>query len=245
MSLKDLEGMIEGQPPSEPGDRPVVVVVDDDVLVRNSLETVLKDRYEVRTCPNGIEGVRSVDPNTSCVILDVRMPTHDGFWVCKHLRKRAPEVPIVFYSAYQDLKDPYEIINEYHPFGYVVKGDTLSTLLVLVANAVRHSERLREGRLTIARLRVAREKMRELQGELGNGNSSDQGRSEAPPDRSSSVGPSARAAARPPTIPPARPSVPPASHPSPRPPYPPSGPSTPAGSLSSDPPSRSTKRSVR
>ncbi len=44
----------------------------------------------------------------------------------------------------------------------MVKGETLSTLLVLIANAVRHSERLREGRRTIVRLREAREKVREL-----------------------------------------------------------------------------------
>src|SRR6266542_4493486 len=218
MSLKDLESMIEGSGQSEATDRPIIVVVDDDALVRNSLETVLKDKYEVRTCPNGVEGVRSVDQNTSCVILDVRMPTHDGFWVCKHLRKRAPDVPIIFYSAYQDLKDPYDIINEHHPFGYVVKGDTLSTLLVLVANAVRHSERLREGRRTIARLLVAREQMRELQGELGNGSSSDAARSEPPTDRPSSVGPASRSAARPATGSPDRPSA--------RPPAPPARPSS-------------------
>jgi DNA-binding NtrC family response regulator len=130
--------------------------------VRSSLDTVLRDKYEVRSCSNGLEGVRTVDDHTSCVILDVRMPTHDGFWVCKHLRKRAPDVPIIFYSAYQDAKDPYEIINEYHPFGYVVKGDTLATLLSLVANAVRHSDRLREGRRTVERLREAREQLRDL-----------------------------------------------------------------------------------
>jgi cyclic di-GMP phosphodiesterase len=162
MSLRDLETMIEGESKSAPGDRPTVVVVDDDALVRDSLQSVLQDKYEVRTCPGALEAVSAIDNDTSCVILDVKMPTHDGFWVSKQVRKRTPDVPIIFHSAYQDLKDPYEIINNYHPFGYVVKGDTLSTLLVLITNAVRHSDRLREGRRTIVRLREAREKVREL-----------------------------------------------------------------------------------
>jgi DNA-binding NtrC family response regulator len=161
MSLKDLERMIRSDEGDASG-RPTIVVVDDDELVRSSLETVLQDRYDVRTCSNGLEGVRTVDDDTSCVILDVRMPTHDGFWVCKHLRRRAPDVPIIFYSAHQDVKDPYEVINEYHPYGYVVKGDSLAALLSLVASAVRHSERLREGRRTIERLREAREQLRDL-----------------------------------------------------------------------------------
>ncbi len=162
MSLKDLEMMIDAGRDAAFGDRPTIVVVDDDGLVRESLETVLKDKYHVRTCPTGLEAVRTIDNETSCVILDVKMPTHDGFWVSRQLRKQSPDIPIIFHSAYQDLKDPYQIINDYHPFGYVVKGDTLSTLLVLIANAVRHSERMREGRRTIARLREAREQVREL-----------------------------------------------------------------------------------
>jgi DNA-binding NtrC family response regulator len=156
VSLDDLEKLVQS-PRGEPqSDRPVVLVIDDDAGIRSSLETVLKAKYEVRTCADALEGVRAADKNTACVILDVRMPTHDGFWVCKHLRKRVPKVPIIFFSAYQDVKDPYEIINEFHPFGYVVKGDTLFSLLALVASAVKHTERLKEGRQTVERLRDAR-----------------------------------------------------------------------------------------
>ena len=160
MSLDDLENLIRSKGEGTSGALPVVLVIDDDAGIRSSLETILKEKYDVRTCADALEGVRAADKNTSCIILDVRMPTHDGFWVCKHLRRRAPDVPIIFFSAYQDVKDPYEIINEFHPFGYVVKGDTLSTLLVLVAGAVKHSERLKEGRQTVERLREARKQMK-------------------------------------------------------------------------------------
>jgi DNA-binding NtrC family response regulator len=220
MSLKELEKLVRSDDDRR-RDRPIVVVVDDDVLIRNSLETVLIDKYDVRTCANGMEGVRTVDDATSCVILDVRMPTHDGFWVCKHLRKRAPDVPIIFYSAYQDVKDPYEIINEYHPFGYVVKGDTLSTLLSLVASAVRHSARVREVRRTIERLREAREQVRDVHGEQPDGSepprrdassARSSGRTAAAtPARPSSLPPGERAPTQPP------PSVPPSSRPAPGP----------------------------
>jgi DNA-binding NtrC family response regulator len=159
VSLDDLEDLLQSKV-DHPAGLPVVVVIDDDAGIRSSLETVLKAKYDVRTCADALQGVRAVDKNTSCVILDVRMPTHDGFWVCKHLRRRAPDVPIIFFSAYQDVKDPYEIINEFHPFGYVVKGDTLSALLRLVASAIKHSERLHGGRQTLERLRAAREQVR-------------------------------------------------------------------------------------
>lgn len=166
MSLDDLEKLIESDAGEDLGDRPVVVVIDDDASIRSSLGQVLREKYEVRTCVDGLDGVRAVDKNTGCVILDVRMPNHDGFWVCKHLRKRDPDVPIIFHSAYQDLKDPYEVINEFHPFGYIVKGDTLAALLQLVAKAVKHSERLREGRRTLERLRDAREQIQGVRDRL-------------------------------------------------------------------------------
>ena len=168
VSLDDLEKLIRSDETDVFGDKPVIVVIDDDSSIRTSLEKVLKDKYEVRTCVDGLDGVRAVDKNTGCVILDVRMPGHDGFWVCKHLRKRDPDVPIIFHSAYQDLKDPYEVINEFHPFGYVVKGDTLAALLQLVAKAVKHSERLREGRRTLDRLRDAREQLQGVRDRLEN-----------------------------------------------------------------------------
>ena len=162
MSLEDLEKLIEPSPEGQSKHRPTVVIIDDDPSIRSSLGAVLKDKYTIRTCNSGLEGVRAVDEHTSCVILDVKMPVHDGFWVCKHLRKRDADVPIIFHSGYQDLKDPYEIINEFRPFGYVVKGETLSRLLTLVANAVRHSERIREGRRTVEQLRDAREQLRKV-----------------------------------------------------------------------------------
>lgn len=162
MSLEDLESLVESGAKNGALDGPIVVVIDDDPSIRNSLGTVLKDKYDVRTCSSGVEGVRLVNKSTSCVILDVRMPTHDGFWVCKHLRRRVPDVPIIFHSAHQDVKDPYEIINEFHPFGYVVKGDTLAGLLALVARAVKHSSRLSEGRRTVERLREARAQLKDV-----------------------------------------------------------------------------------
>ncbi len=67
--LKDLETMIQADPERAPGHRPTVAVVDDDVSVRDSLQTILQDKYDVRTCPSGVEAVRTIDGDTSCVIL--------------------------------------------------------------------------------------------------------------------------------------------------------------------------------
>ena len=145
MSLKDLEKLVGSAQMGASVGRPVVVIIDDDIIVRNSIARVLKTTYDVRACADGVHGVLEIDKNTSCVILDVRMPRHDGFWVCKQLQKKAPDVPIIFHSAYQDAKAPSEIVDEFHPFGYVVKGEKVGELLSMVAKAVKHTERLEAG----------------------------------------------------------------------------------------------------
>jgi DNA-binding NtrC family response regulator len=167
MSLDELEQLLETPRESPSEKRPIVVVIDDDMSIRSSLTTVLKDKYLVRVCSSAIEGVRAVDQQVCCVILDVKMPTHDGFWVCKHLRKRVPDVPVIFHSGYQDVKDPDEVMSEFRPFGYVVKGNSLATLLSLVASAVRHTERLKANRTTVDQLRRAREQLLQVPGHAG------------------------------------------------------------------------------
>jgi DNA-binding NtrC family response regulator len=162
VSLNDLEKLIDAGPKQPAPDRPRVVVVDDDASIRSALIAVLKGDYDVRTCKNAVEAVREIDEATDCVILDVKMPNHDGFWLAEQLRTRNQDVAIIFHSAYQDVKDPYDVINEFRPFGYVVKGDTLATLLGLVGKAVKLSQRVKDRQRTLDRLREARAKMQDV-----------------------------------------------------------------------------------
>jgi DNA-binding NtrC family response regulator len=160
VSLDDLEKLVDAAPQAKAESRPRVVVVDDDASIRSSLQAALDGSYDVRTCRNAVEAVREIDDATDCVILDVKMPAHDGFWVAEQLRTRHEDVAIIFHSGYQDVKDPYEVINEFRPFGYVVKGASLAALLDLVARACRISQRMRDRQKTLDRLREAREQVR-------------------------------------------------------------------------------------
>lgn len=117
--------------------RSVVLVIDDDLATRESLEFILKDRYEVILCASAQEGLAAFRDDVSVVILDVKMRAHDGFWACDELRKKEPDIPIIFYSAYQSLKDPFKIINEHRPFGYIIKDGDIKPLLDSVDMAVR------------------------------------------------------------------------------------------------------------
>lgn len=136
--------------------RPVVLVIDDDLATRESLEFILKDKYNALLCASAQEGLAAFHKDVYAVILDVKMKVHDGFWACDELRKKQADVPIIFYSAYQSLKDPYRIINEHRPFGYIIKDGNLKKLLDTVEMAVQLYKILLENKRLIERLQGRR-----------------------------------------------------------------------------------------
>jgi DNA-binding NarL/FixJ family response regulator len=119
-------------------ERPRVVVVDDDPGVRQSLASALGLHFLVMSCASGEEASHTVDSETAAVILDIRMPHRDGFAIYEAIRSDLPHLPIIFYSGYQDVKDPYEVMNAYRPFAYISKESPLSTLQTAVKAAVVH-----------------------------------------------------------------------------------------------------------
>jgi hypothetical protein len=44
-------------------------------------------------------------------------------------------MPIIFYSAYHDAKDPYQLVNEYRPYAYMTKDGQGERLLEVLAGA--------------------------------------------------------------------------------------------------------------
>ncbi len=147
--------------------RAIVTIVDDDPMMRTSLRMAMEDLYKIVLCATGAEGLRTINEDTWVVILDIKMPDTDGFSVCREIRKRDPELPIIFHSAYQNLKDPYEIINEYRPFGYLTKGDDFAKLLRIVAQAVEHRRRHKQHRGLLDKLQTVQSQMESLRKQLG------------------------------------------------------------------------------
>jgi DNA-binding NtrC family response regulator len=163
MSFKDLDALIDGDGLGEregTEEAPVVLVVDDDAGVRNALRLLLGQSYRVRAYATAQEGVAAVDDEVCAAILDVKMKGYDGFWACNQIRQKYPDLPVIFYSAYQDLKDPFAIINEHRPFGYITKDDDVKRILETVALGVRIYRMGLENKKLVERLRRERKERR-------------------------------------------------------------------------------------
>lgn len=134
--------------PAATGKLPVLVV-DDDAGIRSSLSVLLGDKYDVLLAASAADALRMLHDDVCAVVLDVKMKGQDGFWACDRIREKYPHLPVIFYSAFQDAKDPFRIINEHRPFAYLTKGGDPKELVSALEVAVRlYSLLLQSKRLT-------------------------------------------------------------------------------------------------
>lgn len=93
---------------------PLVRIVDDDQLLRESLAFMLKQEgFDCITYGSAQEFLRSDAPSRpGCLILDVRMEKMTGLELQAELIRRGAQIPIVFYSAHGDIDMAVETMQK-------------------------------------------------------------------------------------------------------------------------------------
>lgn len=84
------------------GEKPEILVVDDDPLVGEMLVILLEDEgYAVMLAENGREGLAVFleNPGTALVLSDMMMPGMDGLELTREIRKVNGSVPILLLTA--------------------------------------------------------------------------------------------------------------------------------------------------
>ena len=81
---------------------PVISVVDDDIWVRESLDSLIRSiGHEVRLFASAEEFLNSGHHDKAdCLILDVRLPGMSGTELHRHLLARGWRVPVIFITAH-------------------------------------------------------------------------------------------------------------------------------------------------
>ena len=81
---------------------PLVVVIDDDNSVRESLESLIRSAgFAVRVFDSAEEFLNSPYlQQAACLVLDVRMPRMSGTELQCYLLSQGYEVPVIFITAY-------------------------------------------------------------------------------------------------------------------------------------------------
>ena len=83
----------------------ILVVDDEELLVKGIRFNLQSEGYEVLTGSNGLEAVSlAKDPDVGLILLDVMMPEMDGLTACAKIREFS-DVPIILLTAKADDMD--------------------------------------------------------------------------------------------------------------------------------------------
>jgi FixJ family two-component response regulator len=142
-------------------DTPVVLVVDDDVSVRESLELlILSAGWRPETFASAEEFLeRSAVDGPSCLVLDLRLPSLNGLDLQKRIIDRA-DVPIIFITGYGDVPTTVKAMKA-GAVDFVTKPFADDVLLNAISQAL---DRSRTARAHDAEMRVLRERYLSLTG---------------------------------------------------------------------------------
>jgi CheY-like chemotaxis protein len=108
--------------------------VDDERIGLRVRKIMLESHgFNVLTASNGRQGLTVFDENpVDLVVLDYFMPDMNGGDVAAEIRKRRPDVPIIFLSAYFSLPpEALELAN-----AFITKGDPPDSLLEKIGQLV-------------------------------------------------------------------------------------------------------------
>lgn len=88
------------------GERRLLLVEDEPSLVLTVSDRLLAEGYQVETAGDGNTALsRALAEPFDLVILDVMLPGRDGFEVCRELRSRGGQIPVLMLTARSQVID--------------------------------------------------------------------------------------------------------------------------------------------
>jgi len=125
----------------KPDGKPIrALVVDDESSISDLVSIALKyEKFEVRTAASGRDAVSvasEFDPDI--VILDIMLPDFDGLEVMKRIRSAQKDVPVLFLTAKDDVKDRIAGLTAGGD-DYVTKPFSIEELVARIRGIVRRT----------------------------------------------------------------------------------------------------------
>ena len=90
-----------------------ILVVDDDAIVIKSCKRILEaEGFEVSSVPSADEALGAIKQfDFDLLLIDVKMPKHDGMYLMREIKKELPDVPIIVMSGYPTPETISDVIH--------------------------------------------------------------------------------------------------------------------------------------
>ena len=147
---------------------PVVLTIDDDQAVRDSLRNFLEDYgYTVLQAGDGQQGLEVFESaRPDMVLVDLRMPRMDGLQVLSRVRELSPSTPVMVVSGVGDIRDVVEALRR-GAWDYLMKPiQDMNILLHSVETCLERSRLQRQNKEYQRSLEDSLEKLSRTQKEM-------------------------------------------------------------------------------
>lgn len=116
-----------------------ILIVDDEMLIRNFLAEVLKrKRYEVTTAENGKTAMAMLKDNSyDMVITDMKMPDITGIEVLRKVKEQNPSTIVIIITAYGSIENAVEAMK-LGAFNYLIKPFSPDSIEAVIHKAQEH-----------------------------------------------------------------------------------------------------------
>jgi RNA polymerase sigma factor (sigma-70 family) len=139
---------------------PVIYVVDDDLPVRESLDSLIRSvGFRVQTFASAQDFLRYKRPDVAgCLVLDVRLPGLSGLDLQRQMGQAEIQIPIIFITGHGDIPMSVRAMKE-GAVEFLTKPFRDQDLLDAIQQAVERDRASRQARAELAGLR---ERLRSL-----------------------------------------------------------------------------------
>lgn len=136
--------------------KPVILCVDDERNVVESMQLNLRQRFDVRTALSGAEGLEALakEEDVWVVLSDMRMPEMDGAAFLAEVRRRAPDTVRMLLTGFSDIEAAVRAVNEGQIFRFLTKPCPPDQLLAALGAGVEQHRLITAERVLLQRTLV-------------------------------------------------------------------------------------------
>jgi len=99
-----------------------ILIVDDELGIRESLNLILSDIYDLILVDSGTQALEIIDncKDLGLVLLDIKMPQVNGLEVLASIKEKRPNLKVIIITGYKSIETASEATT-LGASGYIVK----------------------------------------------------------------------------------------------------------------------------
>ncbi|MCP4311988.1 MAG: response regulator [Bacteroidetes bacterium] len=146
MPVQNTQDEAASGTPENTTEKQTVLVVEDEVEVRDFLMNELGHKYSIVLAENGVDGWKKISQHKpDLIVSDVMMPEMDGFKLCEKIKSN-PEtwhIPVILLTALGDHENVIKGL-EFRADGYISKPFSPRHLEIRVESLIENRQRLKD-----------------------------------------------------------------------------------------------------